>query len=80
MTVTGIVDGSGSVSFAGGTYRAGRSWIRSPVQVAIVGASVQLSVDGKVIRFTPSATTAPRNTAPSPLPTVGPVGRRPPEG
>ena len=53
MTVTRIVDGSGSVSFAGATYRAGRSWIRSPVQVAIVGASVQLSVDGKVIRVHP---------------------------
>jgi len=48
MTVTRIVDGSGSLSFAGATYRAGRSWIRSWVQVAIVGTSVQLSVDGKV--------------------------------
>ncbi len=53
MTVTRIVDGSGSVSFAGATYRAGRSWIRSSVQVAIVGTSVQLSVDGKVIRVHP---------------------------
>ena len=53
MTVTRMVDASGSVSFAGATYRAGRSWIRSSVQVAIVGASVQLSVGGKVIRVHP---------------------------
>ncbi len=53
MTVTRIVDGSGSVSFAGATYRAGRSWVRSSVQVTIAGTSVQLSVDGKVIRVHP---------------------------
>ena len=32
---------------------AGRSWARSSIQVAIVGASVQLSVDDKVVRVHP---------------------------
>jgi hypothetical protein len=50
MTVVRVADGSGTVSFAGASYRAGRAWARSSIQVAIVGASVQLSVDGKVIR------------------------------
>jgi hypothetical protein len=45
-----IADGSGTVSFAGASYRAGRAWARTTVDVTIVGASVQLSVDGKVIR------------------------------
>jgi transposase InsO family protein len=51
--VTRIADANGAVSFAGASYRAGRSWARSQVQVAIVGASVQLSVDGKVVRVHP---------------------------
>ena len=51
--VTRIADSSGTVSFAGASYRAGRAWARSSVQVAIVGASVQLSVDGKVLRVHP---------------------------
>ena len=51
--VTRIADASGAVSFAGASYRAGRSWARSAVKVAIVGASVQLSVDGKVVRVHP---------------------------
>jgi hypothetical protein len=51
--VTRIADANGAVSFAGASYRAGRSWARSPVKVAIVGASVQLSVDGKVVRVHP---------------------------
>jgi transposase InsO family protein len=53
MTVVRVADGSGTVSFAGASYRAGRAWARSSIQVAIVGASVQLSVDGKVIRVHP---------------------------
>jgi len=53
MTVTRIADANGSISFAGANYRAGRSWARSSVQVAIVGASVQVSVDGKVVRVHP---------------------------
>jgi transposase InsO family protein len=53
MTVTRVADGNGTVSFAGASYRAGRSWARSSIEVAIVGASVQLSIDGKVIRVHP---------------------------
>jgi hypothetical protein len=51
--VTRTADGNGAVSFAGTSYRAGRSWARSSIQVAIVGASVQLSVDGKIVRVHP---------------------------
>jgi len=50
ITVTRMADHSGTVSFAGASYRAGRAWARSSVEVAIVGGSVQLAVDGKVIR------------------------------
>ena len=53
MTVTRRADRNGSVSFAGSNYRVGRPWARADVQVAIVAASVQLSVDGKVIRVHP---------------------------
>ena len=52
-TVTRVADANGTVSFAGASYRAGRAWARSRVQVAIVGASVQLSVDGKIVRLHP---------------------------
>jgi hypothetical protein len=51
--VTRIADTNGAVSFADASYRAGRSWARSQVHVAIVGASVQLSVDAKVVRVHP---------------------------
>jgi transposase InsO family protein len=53
ITVTRLADASGNVSFAGTAYRAGRSWARVPIDVAIVGGSVQLSKDGKVIRVHP---------------------------
>ena len=53
LTVTRIADASGTISFAGASYRAGRAWARSSVEVAVVGASVQLSIDGKVIRVHP---------------------------
>jgi hypothetical protein len=49
-TVSRIADGNGAVSFAGTMYRAGRSWARQRIEVAIVAGSVQLSVDDKVIR------------------------------
>jgi transposase InsO family protein len=52
-TVTRIADANGVVNFAGTTYRAGRAWARQLVQVAIVAGSVQLSVDGAVIRVHP---------------------------
>ncbi len=41
------------VNFAGTSYLAGRAWARSSTRVSVVGASVQLSVDGKVIRVHP---------------------------
>ena len=53
VSVKRIADAGGTVSFAGASYRAGRSWARSTIDVAIVGASVQLSVDGKLIRVHP---------------------------
>src|SRR4029079_10251900 len=53
VTVTRLADGNGSVSFAGTGYRAGRAWARVPIEVAIVGGSVQLSKDGKVLRVHP---------------------------
>jgi transposase InsO family protein len=53
MTVTRLADGNGTISFAGSSYRAGRAWARASIDVAIVGGSVQLSKDGKVIRVHP---------------------------
>ena len=52
-TVLRLADGGGSISFAGAAYRVGRSWARRQITVAIVAGSVQLSVDGKVIRVHP---------------------------
>ena len=51
--VTRIVDSSGSVSFAGTTYRVGNAYRRRSAEVAIVGGSVQVSVDGRVLRVHP---------------------------
>lgn len=53
ISVLRIVDATGNVSFAGTSYRAGRSWARATVEVSIVGGSVQLAKDGKVIRVHP---------------------------
>jgi transposase InsO family protein len=53
LVVTRIVDSSGSVSFAGASYRCGLRWARQSVQVAIVAGSVQLSKDGQAIRVHP---------------------------
>ena len=53
LSVSRLADGNGSVSFAGTNYRAGRSWARSSIDVAIVGGSVQLAKDGRVIRVHP---------------------------
>jgi transposase InsO family protein len=50
MTVIRSVDSSGSISFAGASYRVGRSWGRRSVEVAIVAGSVQISANGKVVR------------------------------
>jgi transposase InsO family protein len=50
MTVVRAVDSGGSVSFAGSSYRVGRSWGGRSVDVAIVAGSVQISEHGTVIR------------------------------
>jgi transposase InsO family protein len=52
-TVTRIADGSGTVSFAGSSYRAGRAWARQRIEVSIVAGSVQLATGGKLIRVHP---------------------------
>lgn len=51
MSVVRSVDAGGSVSFAGASYRVGRSWGGRSVEVAIVAGSVQISEHGKVIRI-----------------------------
>ena len=50
LSVTRIVDGAGTVSFAGTGYRVGAAWARKTVDIAIVAGSVQISAAGKVIR------------------------------
>ncbi len=47
------VDGSGSVSFAGVTYRVGNPYRRQPVQVRVVGDTVEISARGRVVRTHP---------------------------
>jgi transposase InsO family protein len=53
LTVTRKADGTGVVSFAGSPYACGRAWARADVQVSIVAGSVQLAVEGRVIRVHP---------------------------
>ena len=53
LTVTRLADADGTITFAGTTYRAGRTWARTFLDVTIVAGSVQLSKDGKVIRIHP---------------------------
>jgi hypothetical protein len=47
------VDGSGSVSFAGHAYRVGNAYRRMAATVTIVGDTVQLAVDGQLVRTHP---------------------------
>jgi transposase InsO family protein len=49
-TVVRKVDSSGSVSFAGTSYRVGNAYKRRQVQVSVVGDSVQIAVDGRIVR------------------------------
>jgi transposase InsO family protein len=49
-SVTRKVDSSGSVSFAGTTYRVGLKFKRRQVQVAVVGDTVEISVGEELIR------------------------------
>ena len=53
QSVTRKVDSSGNVSFAGQSYRVGRAHVRRPVQVAIVGVSVEISAGGEVLKIHP---------------------------
>jgi transposase InsO family protein len=52
-SVVRMVDGSGSISFAGSPYRVGNPYRRLPVDVAIVGRSVQISYQGVVVKASP---------------------------
>jgi hypothetical protein len=51
--VTRKVDGSGSVSFAGWSYRVGNPYRHRQVQVSIVGDSVQISFEGRLVKTHP---------------------------
>jgi hypothetical protein len=51
--VTRKVDGAGAVSFAGWRYRVGNAYKRKQVEVAVVGDSVQISSNGKLVRTHP---------------------------
>ena len=51
--VTRLADSRGAVSFAGTGYQAGYAYRGQTVEVAIVGANVQLAIDGKVIKTHP---------------------------
>ena len=53
VPVTRKVDPSGSISFAAATYRAGNAYRRQSVQVRVVGDTVEISHDGRVIRSHP---------------------------
>jgi transposase InsO family protein len=53
MAVTRVVDSSGYVSFAGTNYRVGNAWRRRSAQVCVVADSVQLSIDGQIVRVHP---------------------------
>jgi transposase InsO family protein len=47
------IDGSGSLSFAGHAYRVGNRFKRMSATVTIVGATVQIAVDGQLVRTHP---------------------------
>ena len=53
MPVLRKVDGSGSLSFAGHQYRVGNPYRRMSAVVEIVGETVQISIDGQLIRTHP---------------------------
>jgi hypothetical protein len=70
-TVIRKVDSGGGVSFAGTGHRVGNAHRRRQVQVAVVGDSVQISLDGPVIRTDRAVHDSPRSTPPSPRPAAG---------
>ena len=49
-SVTRKVDSSGNVCFAGTNYRVGSKYRRRQVQVAVVGATVEISIGNELIR------------------------------
>ena len=51
--MTRKVDGSGSVSFAGTSYRVGAKFKRRQVQVAVIGDTVEISIGEQLIRTHP---------------------------
>jgi transposase InsO family protein len=53
VSVTRKVDSHGCVCFAGANYRAGNAYRRRQVQVAVVGATVELSIGEELIRVHP---------------------------
>ena len=53
LSVRRLANHDGTVTFAGTTYRAGRMWARTFIDVTIVAGSVQLSKDGQVLRVHP---------------------------
>jgi len=52
-SVTRKVDSSGSVCFAGTSYRVGSKFRRRQVQVAVVGETVEISIGAELIRTHP---------------------------
>ena len=53
VSVTRKVDSSGSVCFAGASYRVGSKYRRRQVQVAVVGEAVEISIGKELIRTHP---------------------------
>jgi transposase InsO family protein len=53
VSVTRKVDSSGSVSFAGASYRLGSKFRRRQVQVAVIGDTVEISIGTELIRSHP---------------------------
>ena len=53
IAVTRKVDGSGSITFAGASYRVGNAHKRTQVEVSVVGDSVQIAAAGRLVRTHP---------------------------
>lgn len=51
--VTRLVDGGGSVSFAGAAYKAGRAFARRSVEVGVIDGQVVIRADGETVRTHP---------------------------
>jgi hypothetical protein len=49
-SVTRKVDSSGSVCFAGSSYRVGSKYRRRQIQVAVVGDTVEITIGNELIR------------------------------